>query len=341
MLSSSRTRRQSCSDDLEQRCRRVREEEGWSQNRRSGGRALDVPRRRPDEPARRVYAGSPSPGGEWRSCTVPTRLAGDRAAGRPRRRDRDAPALPGRPGRTARHDTLFPWGTFAVNAAGSFVLGALATTGLHTPTPVMALVGTGLCGALTTYSTFGYETVRLLQDRAPDCSPDSTPPPASSPAGRRRPRCRFRPSPDHLSATDRAGLLRCAVRPASAPAEAAKWSPAPTRTAARRPGPVPESLGGFRRYVVQCSQNTSGVDRSDLRAPHARRRVGSRCVRGPADTGVSGVRVSTGSVAPQRGRPEEAPSPSRHASTTASAFPRLDWSDRMASRSALSASRMR
>ncbi len=66
----------------------------------------------------------------------------------------------------ARHDTLFPWGTFAVNAAGSFLLGALATTGLHTPAPVMALVGTGLCGALTTYSTFGYETVRLLQDRA-------------------------------------------------------------------------------------------------------------------------------------------------------------------------------
>jgi CrcB protein len=66
----------------------------------------------------------------------------------------------------ARHDSLFPWGTIAVNAAGSFVLGALAATSLHTPALVMAAVGTGLCGALTTYSTFSYETVRLLQERA-------------------------------------------------------------------------------------------------------------------------------------------------------------------------------
>jgi fluoride exporter len=65
-----------------------------------------------------------------------------------------------------RHDSLFPWGTFAVNVAGSFLLGGLATTSLHTPAPAMAALGTGLCGALTTYSTFGYETVRLLQDRA-------------------------------------------------------------------------------------------------------------------------------------------------------------------------------
>lgn len=66
----------------------------------------------------------------------------------------------------ARHDSVFPWGTFAVNTAGSFLLGGLATTALAAPAPVMALLGTGLCGALTTYSTFGYETLRLLQERA-------------------------------------------------------------------------------------------------------------------------------------------------------------------------------
>jgi CrcB protein len=65
-----------------------------------------------------------------------------------------------------RHDSLFPWGTFAVNVTGSFLLGLLAGAALHTSAPVMALLGTGLCGALTTYSTFGYETIRLLQDRA-------------------------------------------------------------------------------------------------------------------------------------------------------------------------------
>jgi CrcB protein len=66
----------------------------------------------------------------------------------------------------ARHDTVFPWGTFTANVAGSFLLGVLATASLHTPGPLYALAGTGLCGALTTYSTFGYETLRLFQQRA-------------------------------------------------------------------------------------------------------------------------------------------------------------------------------
>jgi fluoride exporter len=66
----------------------------------------------------------------------------------------------------SRHDSVFPWGTFGVNVAGSFVLGLLyAAARVHGVSPhVMALAGIGFCGALTTYSTFGYETVRLLED---------------------------------------------------------------------------------------------------------------------------------------------------------------------------------
>jgi len=67
----------------------------------------------------------------------------------------------------SRHDSVFPWGTFAVNIAGSFILGVLihGTSVRHVPGSVYALLGTGLCGALTTYSTFGFETVRLLEQR--------------------------------------------------------------------------------------------------------------------------------------------------------------------------------
>jgi CrcB protein len=61
----------------------------------------------------------------------------------------------------ARHDSVFPWGTFVVNAAGSLVLGAVAGASVSSGT--YALLGTGLCGALTTYSTFSYETLRLAE----------------------------------------------------------------------------------------------------------------------------------------------------------------------------------
>jgi CrcB protein len=68
----------------------------------------------------------------------------------------------------ARHDTVFPWGTFTVNVAGSLVLGLLTGAAAHhaLPPELVAAVGTGFCGALTTYSTFGYETIRLTQDGA-------------------------------------------------------------------------------------------------------------------------------------------------------------------------------
>lgn len=58
----------------------------------------------------------------------------------------------------------FPWGTLTVNVLGCFVLGLL--TGLPAGPAVTALAGTGFCGALTTYSTFSFETLRLLRARA-------------------------------------------------------------------------------------------------------------------------------------------------------------------------------
>ena len=61
----------------------------------------------------------------------------------------------------ARFGSAFPWGTLTVNVAGSLLLGVLA--GLPVGPALGALLGTGLCGALTTYSTFGYETLRLAR----------------------------------------------------------------------------------------------------------------------------------------------------------------------------------
>jgi fluoride exporter len=66
----------------------------------------------------------------------------------------------------ARRDTVFPWGTFTVNLAGCAVIGFLlgAQRHLGLPPAAFGLLGTGLCGGLTTFSTFSYETLRLLED---------------------------------------------------------------------------------------------------------------------------------------------------------------------------------
>ena len=64
----------------------------------------------------------------------------------------------------SRHDSVFPWGTFTVNVCGSLILGFL--TALPSSPSATALLGTGFCGALTTYSTFSYETLRLIQQGA-------------------------------------------------------------------------------------------------------------------------------------------------------------------------------
>ncbi|MFG2887644.1 fluoride efflux transporter CrcB [Streptomyces sp. NPDC048297] len=68
----------------------------------------------------------------------------------------------------ARHDSLFPWGTFVVNITGCLVLGLLtgaASAGAAGPR-LQLLLGAGLCGALSTYSTFSYETLRLTESGA-------------------------------------------------------------------------------------------------------------------------------------------------------------------------------
>ena len=65
--------------------------------------------------------------------------------------------------------TAFPWGTFAVNVLGSFLLGAIMHVGLATPlvSPTVRLtLSTGVMGGFTTYSSFNYETIRQLQDGA-------------------------------------------------------------------------------------------------------------------------------------------------------------------------------
>ncbi|MDF3147619.1 MULTISPECIES: fluoride efflux transporter CrcB [unclassified Streptomyces] len=68
----------------------------------------------------------------------------------------------------SRHDSVFPWGTFAVNVTGCLILGLLtgAAAAGAASSHVQLLLGTGLCGALTTYSTFSYETLRLTETGA-------------------------------------------------------------------------------------------------------------------------------------------------------------------------------
>ncbi|MFF7639843.1 fluoride efflux transporter CrcB [Streptomyces canus] len=68
----------------------------------------------------------------------------------------------------SRHDTVFPWGTFTVNVVGCLTLGVItgAVTAGGASSNVQLLLGTGLCGALTTYSTLSYETLRLAEEGA-------------------------------------------------------------------------------------------------------------------------------------------------------------------------------
>jgi len=59
------------------------------------------------------------------------------------------------------HRTQFPWGTVAVNVLAALVLGLLTGAAGAVEANLALLAGAGFCGALSTYSTFSYETLRL------------------------------------------------------------------------------------------------------------------------------------------------------------------------------------
>jgi CrcB protein len=67
----------------------------------------------------------------------------------------------------SKRSAFFPVGTFLINLSGSLLLGFLYA--MHAREvlvePLWLLLGVGVCGAYTTFSTFGLETIRLLEKR--------------------------------------------------------------------------------------------------------------------------------------------------------------------------------
>jgi fluoride exporter len=65
-----------------------------------------------------------------------------------------------------RFESAFPWGTFVINVSGSFVLGLITGLSLHDGLSphVVTVLGTGICGGYTTFSTFNVETIRLTEE---------------------------------------------------------------------------------------------------------------------------------------------------------------------------------
>jgi CrcB protein len=64
----------------------------------------------------------------------------------------------------ARRD--HPWGTFLINVSGAFVLGFITGLALYhgLNATQKTILGTGFCGAFTTFSTFTFETIRLVEE---------------------------------------------------------------------------------------------------------------------------------------------------------------------------------
>jgi CrcB protein len=67
-----------------------------------------------------------------------------------------------------RNRSAFPWGTLLINVSGSFLLGLLVGLGAHhgLSKTAVTVIGTGFCGAYTTFSTFSVETIRLVEEGA-------------------------------------------------------------------------------------------------------------------------------------------------------------------------------
>jgi len=63
--------------------------------------------------------------------------------------------------------SLFPWGTFVVNMSGSFALGLITGLVLYHAFPAdgRLIIGVGLIGAYTTFSTFTFEATSLIERR--------------------------------------------------------------------------------------------------------------------------------------------------------------------------------
>jgi len=72
-------------------------------------------------------------------------------------------------GLVSRRAGLFPWGTFVVNVSGALLLGFVFTllADRLTVTPwIRSTIAIGFLGAYTTFSTFSFESYRLLEDGA-------------------------------------------------------------------------------------------------------------------------------------------------------------------------------
>jgi CrcB protein len=64
-------------------------------------------------------------------------------------------------------NATFPVGTLLINVVGSLILGfllGLAAEGVDVSPETRAFVAVGFCGGFTTFSTFSYEAIRLLED---------------------------------------------------------------------------------------------------------------------------------------------------------------------------------